>query len=95
MYQRIRFSKESSIQKAGINLYNAEMPSSFVTAALILDSDKLDSMSVTEISKLFPYSESMKMMFLEISAKFDSFNDAFNADFTAKKSIRVNIDHSK
>ena len=95
MYQRIRFSKESSIQKAGINSYNAEMPSSFVTAALILDSDKLDSMSVTEISKLFPYSESMKMMFLEISAKFDSFNDAFNADFTAKKSIRVNIYHSK
>jgi len=95
MYQRIRFSKESSIQKSGINSYNAEMPESFVTAALILDSDKLDSMSVTEISKLFPYYESMKMMFLEISAKFDSFDDAFNADFAAKKSIRVNIDYSK
>ena len=95
MYQRIRFSKESSIQKAGINSYHAEMPESSVTAALILDSDKLDKMSVSEISQLFPYSESMKMMFLEISAKFDSFDEAFNADFAAKKSIRVNIDHSK
>ena len=55
--------------------YNADLPSSFVTAALILDSDKLDKMSVSEISQLFPYSESMKMMFLEISAKFDSFDD--------------------
>ena len=95
MYQRIRFSKESSIQKAGMSSYHAEMPESFVTAALILDSDKLDSMSVSEISQLFPYSESMKMIFLEISAKFDSFDDAFNAGFAAKKSIRVNIDHSK
>jgi|TARA_R110001583_G_scaffold24917_5_gene90595 hypothetical protein len=94
MYQRIRFSKESSIQKAGMSSYNADLPSSFVTAALILDSDKLDKMSVSEISQLFPYSESMKMMFLEISAKFDSFDDAFNADFAAKKSIRVNIDYS-
>jgi len=95
MYQRIRFSKESSIQKSGMSSYNAEMPESFVTAALILDSDKLNGMSVSEISQLFPYSEAMKMMWLEISAKFDSFDAALNADFTAKKSIRVNIDHSK
>jgi hypothetical protein len=33
-------------------------------------------------------------VFLEISAKFDSFDAALNADFAAKKSIRVNIDHS-
>jgi hypothetical protein len=95
MYQRIRFSKESSIQKAGMSSYNAEMPESFVTAALILDSDKLNDMSVSEISQLFPYSESMKMMFLEISAKFDSFDAALNTDFAATKVIRVNIDHSK
>ncbi len=74
--------------------YNAEMPESFVTAALILDSDKLNDMTVSEISQLFPYSEAMKMVFLEISAKFDSFDAALNADFAAKKSIRVNIDHS-
>ena len=91
MFQKVRFSKESSIQKADINSYNAQLPESSVTAALILDSDKLDAMSVTEVSKLFPYSESMKMIFLEISGKFDSFDDAFNADFTAKRSIRVNI----
>tara|TARA_R100001443_G_scaffold47547_1_gene60144 strand:- start:915 stop:1193 length:279 start_codon:yes stop_codon:yes gene_type:complete len=91
MYQKVRFTKESSIKKAGINSYNAEMPESFVTAALILDSDKLDKMSVSEISQLFPYSESMKMIFLEISAKFDTFEDACNADFSATRSIRVNI----
>ena len=91
MFQKVRFSKESSIQKAGINSYNAQLPESSVTAALILDSEKLDRMSVTDVSKLFPYSESMKMIFLEISGKFDSFDDAFNADFSATRSIRVNI----
>ena len=91
MFQKVRFSKESSIQKAGINSYNAQLPESSATAALILDSDKLNDMSVTEVSKLFPYSESMKMMFLEISAKYDSFDDAFNADFIATRSNRVNI----
>ena len=91
MFQKVRFSKESSIQKSGINSYHAQLPESSVTAALILDSDKLDGMSVTDVSKLFPYSECMKMIFLEISAKFDSFDDAFNADFSATRSIRVNI----
>ena len=91
MYQKVRFSKESSIQKAGINSYHAQLPESSVTAALILDSDKLDGMSVTDVSKLFPHSECMKMIFLEISAKYDSFDDALNADFVAKRSNRVNI----
>tara|TARA_R100001594_G_scaffold144856_1_gene194419 strand:- start:466 stop:753 length:288 start_codon:yes stop_codon:yes gene_type:complete len=95
MYQKVRFTKESSIKKAGINSYNAQLPESAVTAALILDSDKLDGVSVTDVSQLFPYSESMKMIFLEISAKYDSFDDAFNADFVAKRVIRVNIDYSK
>ena len=90
MYQKVRFSRESSIQKAGINSYHAQLPESSVTAALILDSDKLDGMSVTDVSKLFPHSECMKMIFLEISAKYDSFDDAFHADFAAKRSIRVN-----
>ena len=91
MYQKVRFSKESSIQKAGIYRYHAQLPESSATAALILDSDKLNNMSVTEVSKLFPYSESMKMIYLEISAKYDSFDDALNADFVAKRSNRVNI----
>jgi hypothetical protein len=91
MYQRIRFAKESSIRKAGISSYNADLPSSYTTAALVLESDKLSDMSVSEISQLFPYSECMKMMFLEISAKFDSVDAALNTDFAATRSIRVNI----
>jgi hypothetical protein len=62
------------------------------TAAIILDSEVIDRMTVGEISRLFPYSESNKMVFLEISPEYDSFEDAFNADFLAVTSTRVNPD---
>jgi len=92
MKRKVRFSRESSIKKSGKSAYNGILPDSQCTAALILDSDKIDGMTVTEISRLFPYSECTKMVYLEISPEYDSFEDAFNADFVAAKSTRVNPD---
>lgn len=92
MKRKVRFTRESSIKKAGKFAYNATLLDSQTTAALILDSEVIDTMTVTEISRLFPYSESTKMVFLEISPEYDSFEDAFNADFVAVKSTRVNPD---
>ena len=91
MFNKVRFSKDTSIQKAGIHHYHATLPDSFVTAALIVDSDKLNKMTISEISQMFPYSESTKMKYLEISANFETWEDAFNADFQAKRSNQVNI----
>ena len=92
MKRKVRFARESSIKKSGKSAYNAILLDSQTTAAIILDSDKIDGMTVTEISRLFPYSESTKMVFLEISPEYDSFEDAFHADFVAVKSTRVNPD---
>ena len=92
MKRKVRFTRESSIKKAGKSAYNAMLLSYEATAAIILDSEVIDRMTVSEISRLFPYSESTKMVFLEISPEYDSFEDAFNADFVAVKSTRVNPD---
>jgi len=92
MKRKVRFARESSIKKSGKSTYNAILLNSQTTAALILDSEAVDRMTVTEISRLFPYSESTKMVFLEISPEYDSFDDAFYADFVAVKSTRVNPD---
>ena len=92
MKRKVRFARESSMRKAGISAYDAILPDSQTTAALILDSEKIDGMTVTEISRLFPYSECTKMVYLEISPEYDSFEDAFYADFVAAQSTRVNPD---
>ena len=92
MKRKVRFTRELSIKKAGKFAYHATLLDYQTTAALILDSEVIDTMTVTEISRLFPYSESTKMVFLEISPEYDSFEDAFNADFVAVKSTRVNPD---
>ena len=92
MKRKVRFSRQSSMRNAGKSAYNAILPDSQTTAALILDSEKIDGMTVAEISKLFPYSESTKMVYLEISPEYDSFEDAFYADFVAVKSTRINPD---
>ena len=91
MFNKVRFSKDTSIKKAGIYSYHETLPDSFVTAALIVDSDKLNKMTVSEISQMFPYSESAKMKYLEISANFETWENAVNADFQAKRSNQVNI----
>ena len=64
MKRKVRFTRESSIKKAGKFAYNATLLDYQTTAALILDSEVIDTMTVTEISRLFPYSESTKMVFL-------------------------------
>ena len=92
MKRKVRFARESSMRKAGISAYHDILPDSQTTAALILDSEKIDGMTVTEISRLFPHSESTKMVYLEISPEYDSFEDAFYADFVAVKSTRINPD---
>ena len=47
MFNKVRFSKDTSIQKAGIHHYHATLPDSFVTVALIVDSDKLNKMTIS------------------------------------------------
>ena len=90
MFKKVRFSKESSIRKTGKYAHNTVLPEYAVTAALVVDTDKLNTMSVGEISQMFPYSEAMKMKFLEVSAEYPSFEDAIADDFLAKRSIQVN-----
>ena len=92
MKRKVRFARESSIKKSGKSTYNAMLLSYEATAAIILDSEVIDRMTVTEISRLFPYSECTKMVYLEISPEYDSFDAAFYADFVAAKSTRVNPD---
>lgn len=48
----------------------------------MLDFDRYDGMTVTELSKLWPNSESMKMGRLEKSRVHDTWEAAFNDDFT-------------
>ena len=91
LFKKVRFSKESSIRKTGKYAHNAILPEAAVTAALIVKADKLNKMSVSEISEMFPYSEAMKMKFLEVSAEYPSFEDAIESDFKAKRSIQVNL----
>lgn len=48
------------------------------TAGLVIEIKKLDKMTMSEISRLFPYSEAPKMFKLRCSPYFDSWNEAFN-----------------
>jgi hypothetical protein len=51
------------------------------TSGLILDEDKLNKMTISEISKLFPYSESMKMEKIQLSPSFPDWEQCFKHDF--------------
>lgn len=51
------------------------------TAGLVIESEKLAEMSIAEISRLFPYSEAMKMGKLHISPKYNSWEHAFEHEF--------------
>jgi len=61
MYQKIRFTD----------------PRNGATAGLILDSDKLAKMSVSDASQLFPYYESAKMTRFETSPEYETWEQAF------------------
>jgi len=50
------------------------------TAGIVID-ENMFSLSVSDLSRLFPYSEAMKMERLEVSPVFDSWDDAFAYQF--------------
>ncbi len=50
------------------------------TAGLVLTDHQQESMTITQVSKLFPISESMKMERLERSDSFNTFEEAFLVD---------------
>lgn len=54
------------------------------TAGLVIESDKFSNLSITELSRFFPYSESRFMARLEVSPKFPSWEAAFNFQFPEK-----------
>lgn len=51
------------------------------TAALIMESAKLIKMPVTEVSRLFPYSEAPKMRTFEMSPAYETWEQAFEYQF--------------
>ena len=53
------------------------------TAGLVLDSDKLRGMSISDVSRLFPMSEARKMRgVLQVSRKYSTWNEAFQHQFS-------------
>lgn len=68
-YSKIRF----------ISKYNGH------TASLILSDKQQENMTITEISRLFPMSEAMKMERLERGPYFDTFEEAFAHDINGDK----------
>lgn len=50
------------------------------TAGIVLTDKQQENMTITEISRLFPISESTKMEMLERSDYFDTFEQAFLFD---------------
>ena len=70
-FQKVRFSQHATSNDPEL-----------CTAGLVLDAAKLANMTVSDISRLFPYSESHKMRVLQVSKKYPHFYDAFNHQFT-------------
>jgi hypothetical protein len=54
------------------------------TAGLVIPSEKLEGKSISEISRLFPYSESRFMRHLEVSEPQPSFESAFAYEFSPR-----------
>ena len=53
------------------------------TAGLVVDATKLKAMTIQEISRLFPYTETMKMISFEQSEDYQTFELAFHHTFPA------------
>ena len=64
-YQKVRFSSA----QAG------------VTAGLVFRSDSLANLSISELSRRFPYSEAMKMAKVQVSPQFVTWAEAFSYQF--------------
>lgn len=52
-----------------------------VTAGLVIESAKLDSMTMGDISKLFPLSEAPKMTTLQVSPEYVTYGEAFSYEW--------------
>ena len=51
------------------------------TAGLVIESEKLAGMSISDVSRFFPYSEALKMGKLHVSPKYNSWEHAFEHEF--------------
>lgn len=51
------------------------------TAGLVLELSKFENMSVEELSRIFPYSESLKMQTLMRSKSYPTWEEAFQHNF--------------
>jgi hypothetical protein len=54
------------------------------TAGPVFEKEKIwqsGGWNVQEISRAFPYSESMKMVYLQVSPEYDTFDEAFAHEF--------------
>jgi hypothetical protein len=66
-----------------------EDPRFDATAGLVLDIDRFRNMSITDVSRLFPYSEAGKMERLRRSPLFPTWDEAFEFDFDVAVEGRV------
>ena len=57
------------------------------TDGLVIESDKFSNLSITELSRFFPYSESRFMRELEVSREFENWREAFDFDFDSLDAI--------
>ena len=57
------------------------------TAGLVIESDKFSNLSITDLSRFFPYSESRFMRELEVSREFENWREAFDFDFDSLDAI--------
>ena len=71
-FQKVRFARSNNPESADD-----------CTAGLILESSKLESMTVSDVSRLFPYSEAAKMRVIQVSPRYPDWEAAFNHQFTA------------
>lgn len=69
----------------------AKYDGSAATAGLIMDKDKLRAMSIQDISRLFPYSESGKMELFQVSPPYGDWNSAFSHNFNEEPPRAYNV----
>ena len=70
-YQKVRFSNHATSTDPEV-----------CTAGIVLKSDQLRDMTVTDISRLYPMSEARKMRGVcQVSRKYDNYTDAFSHQF--------------
>lgn len=85
MIKRARLTTESSIGKAGINYYHIDLPNSHTTAEFCF-STSLPNMDDKKIIESIIVPQGMEVRYLEISAEYETVEDALSIPFKAKRS---------